>query len=681
MASSTTTAKAAQEEAAGCRRPRLTTIRRLCLFDDDEVENGAVELARVEEPFDSAPTPSGPAASLPRTVEDLEGWLEGCLRNDDGDDVQHPSSSVMYATRTEAMLLKCRRRRPGSLPYGTLLGILEDRDEEDDEGSDSSANNSAEERKIPLTLRAWRMRAPSSKSPSNGNGSSAAGNGDKKGGTKWKSTCGCPVPGSDWSRRRLVSRAGHQPGAGGGGNGGTKSQSDGRNSGEAKGAAAAAVVDWFDLRSPEGGYGSGDGNVHPLAVPTKAAACHLLRSLLPEKCRRSSPWPAATSAPGATEEGETGAEPPDACVVVLDGDDPPPKLVAFRVADACPSWYLFSVCYATSSGDEGNVLLPKLPPAVAASGNSNGGDSLNERCNCTLLVYRRLPPRPHLSSVHPVTGEIPSSPGCLWETLLAPKRQQQSPPSEEAGAGAAKGEGEGQQEGDKDEEQELVTRLVAPPYVNALEEYPKLLEPLLEHFDVIRSEAEKIGHWTAWPEQQHYASPDGEGDEDAGTAQASWTVFPLCYCFPADDVGKRKWVPATCGLVPRTAALIREHLGDSLRTALFSRLRPGAVLQAHTGWQDLANHVMRVHLPLTVPPGNLCGTWVDGCVEHHSEGVPLCFDDSKTHWAFNYSGGERIVLILDLERPSTLPVGTAVGGHSEELDSFIESMTAATSAT
>ena len=107
--------------------------------------------------------------------------------------------------------------------------------------------------------------------------------------------------------------------------------------------------------------------------------------------------------------------------------------------------------------------------------------------------------------------------------------------------------------------------------------------------------------------------------------------------------------------------------------------------------RSLANHVLRLHIPLVVPnnininddndgDGNgicgdgLCGTWVDGCVETHAMGRPLLFDDSKIHRAFNYSDGNRIVLIVDLARPERLPLGTAKSGHTEELDAFIQQM-------
>lgn len=84
-------------------------------------------------------------------------------------------------------------------------------------------------------------------------------------------------------------------------------------------------------------------------------------------------------------------------------------------------------------------------------------------------------------------------------------------------------------------------------------------------------------------------------------------------------------------------------------------------------------------------------------VESHEEGRAIVFDDSRNHRAFCYGEDERIVLILDLERPDSLPKGTATGklecqrfgsakgvckltfqctgGHTEELDEFIQQLT------
>jgi hypothetical protein len=59
-------------------------------------------------------------------------------------------------------------------------------------------------------------------------------------------------------------------------------------------------------------------------------------------------------------------------------------------------------------------------------------------------------------------------------------------------------------------------------------------------------------------------------------------------------------------------------------------------------------------------------------VQYHKQGQIIVFDDSKPHRAFNFSEtSSRVVLILDLVRPSDIPLGTATGGHTDELDSFI----------
>jgi Aspartyl/Asparaginyl beta-hydroxylase len=223
-----------------------------------------------------------------------------------------------------------------------------------------------------------------------------------------------------------------------------------------------------------------------------------------------------------------------------------------------------------------------------------------------------------------------------------------------------------------DDEPSISYRLTAPPYIDYKDYYAGakgccqlqlLLEPPAQR--ILQQEVASIPQWTAWPEQQHYRAP---ADIDG---PAPWNVFPLCHCFPANDVTHRQWIPATAAHVPKTVQLLKDVVGDTLRTALFSRLDPDSVLEAHTGWADLANHVYRVHVPISIPDGNLCGTWVDGCVVTHSPTALIAFDDSKTHRAFNYSAHSRVVLILDLERPSHLPTGTATGGHSEELDPFI----------
>jgi Aspartyl/Asparaginyl beta-hydroxylase len=419
-------------------------------------------------------------------------------------------------------------------------------------------------------------------------------------------------------------------------------------------------IDLIDLLPAE------EANLCTGERPKAADAYHFLRCLL-SPLKVHSPWVATTTTttrgvPAAAAEGcdddDDGADRADVVMLLLPAHSPfASVLQEFRLADACPAWYLHVVATLSS-------------PA----GINNNKQSSISRC----LVYRRMPPRVALSSVHWETLEPVPVPGCLWEWHYLPKPADEEKEKNMKGVVADENDDVDYEE---QEEPKHVVRLVGPPFFDALAEYPEL-QIVLDHLGVIREEAQSISQWTAWPEEQHYSAGADENDDDRGDGAESvpWTVFPLCYCFPANDESKRAWVPVMSRAVPRTAAILQRPELRRLRTALFSRLAPGARLFAHTGWADLANHVLRVHVPVLLPPAStvedrpemgLCGLWVDGVVQTLAPNELVCFDDSKMHWAFNYDAQERVVLILDFERPPGLPPGTATGGHTEELDRFI----------
>lgn len=192
------------------------------------------------------------------------------------------------------------------------------------------------------------------------------------------------------------------------------------------------------------------------------------------------------------------------------------------------------------------------------------------------------------------------------------------------------------------------------------------LQTLADHYDVITEEMLAVmqtASWPFWPEK-HYTEEDSE-----------WRVFPFCYTFPAYDASKTVWVPPTCEQCPRTVEVLKSIPG--IRTALFSKLGPNTTLTAHRGWADLSNDILRCHLPLVVPTlpngEKCCAMVVGGETLYHEEGEVFVFDDSKLHYAYNHHHEQtRIVLIVDIYRPDHMPRGRARGGHSDELDEFID---------
>ena len=81
-------------------------------------------------------------------------------------------------------------------------------------------------------------------------------------------------------------------------------------------------------------------------------------------------------------------------------------------------------------------------------------------------------------------------------------------------------------------------------------------------------------------------------------------------------------------------------------SVLFSKLKPGARIDPHTG---LLNCRLICHVPLVVPDG--CGLRVGDERRDVVRGEVLAFDDSINHEAWNNSADERIVLIFDVWHP------------------------------
>lgn len=154
-------------------------------------------------------------------------------------------------------------------------------------------------------------------------------------------------------------------------------------------------------------------------------------------------------------------------------------------------------------------------------------------------------------------------------------------------------------------------------------------------WEVIREELDRIlEHREALPNFQ-----DISKDQRAITKDDRWKTFFL-YGF-----GLRS--EAACAWCPETARLLEQIPG--LVTAFFSILAPGKHIPEHRG---VYNGVLRCHLGLKVPePEAACRLRVDGEVRHWKEGRCVLFDDTYPHEVWNDTDGERVVLLLDVERP------------------------------
>ena len=191
------------------------------------------------------------------------------------------------------------------------------------------------------------------------------------------------------------------------------------------------------------------------------------------------------------------------------------------------------------------------------------------------------------------------------------------------------------------------------------------IEPLLNDIDNIKENilSETINAnnncnmWKEWPEKKLYSKSDLDG----------WKVFPF-YAFGI-------WVKENCSKCPIIYNFLKKIPG--LKLATLSKLKGGTKLNLHQGWASHSNFVIRCHYGLIVPD-NSCYIYVqddetgkDG-IKYHHKFEWLIFDDSKSHYAENYSNADRIVLILDIKRPNNLETGKSDIGDSNELLEIID---------
>ena len=105
---------------------------------------------------------------------------------------------------------------------------------------------------------------------------------------------------------------------------------------------------------------------------------------------------------------------------------------------------------------------------------------------------------------------------------------------------------------------------------------------------------------------------------------------------------------------------------DRAPNAFFSVLRAGARIPPHTG---VTNMRATIHLGLIVPPD--CAFRVGNEVRAWQAGKAWAFDDTIEHEAWNESGEDRVILIVDgwnpyiepAERPGLTGLLTAYDRH------------------
>jgi aspartyl/asparaginyl beta-hydroxylase (cupin superfamily) len=129
----------------------------------------------------------------------------------------------------------------------------------------------------------------------------------------------------------------------------------------------------------------------------------------------------------------------------------------------------------------------------------------------------------------------------------------------------------------------------------------------------------------------------------AGDADKDWRVFYL-YAMGEKPAANRQRCPQTAELLDRIPGLFQ---------AFFSILDGGKSVPAH--WGPYRGYI-RYHLGLIVPDHDPPTLRVRDQYHTWQEGKSILFDDSWEHEVTNTSTSDRVVLIVDIRRPMSLPL-------------------------
>jgi aspartyl/asparaginyl beta-hydroxylase (cupin superfamily) len=178
----------------------------------------------------------------------------------------------------------------------------------------------------------------------------------------------------------------------------------------------------------------------------------------------------------------------------------------------------------------------------------------------------------------------------------------------------------------------------------------------------IQNEVQNIcnnNNWIDWPEKELYESNN-----------KTWKILPF--------YGFGIWNNKAYKICPTLYNYLKSI--KNLKLATLSKLSPKMKLNKHRGWASHSNYVIRCHYGLIIDPKPLSsyicvGDYINGKYiekkKYHKQYSWLTFDDSKYHYAENNSDNDRIVLIIDIDRPNNIAIGKSEVGDSNELIEII----------
>jgi hypothetical protein len=135
-----------------------------------------------------------------------------------------------------------------------------------------------------------------------------------------------------------------------------------------------------------------------------------------------------------------------------------------------------------------------------------------------------------------------------------------------------------------------------------------------------------------------------------------WSVIALLNTTPVTDSSRTFDTREYFDLkhtMPTVSAFL-DYMSPVMVGAWLSVFDPGAVMEWHVGYAGVSEHVVRMHVPLSVPEDGSSGVEVEGVVHAHCKGRAWVFDDTSMHRGYNrHAHRHRMILAIDIKRPSS----------------------------
>ena len=119
------------------------------------------------------------------------------------------------------------------------------------------------------------------------------------------------------------------------------------------------------------------------------------------------------------------------------------------------------------------------------------------------------------------------------------------------------------------------------------------------------------------------------------------------------------------GRLPLLRKEVIAKYGEHINVITYSMIAPNSVVLRHTGHENAFGKFLRLHFPLHIPEGDI---FLEVNDEEITWAQPFAFNNQIVHSAHNRTDKHRLVMLLDLYRPS---LGIPKSYHIDKLQDLV----------